>query len=63
MNTKSVGMLVGILTGFTVGIAVGMAVAPRPGMETREKIANRVKWQFLSPRERYLYLWKRTCGV
>jgi hypothetical protein len=60
---KSLGAFIGIITGFAVGVAVGMAVAPRPGDETREKIKKRVKWQFWSPRQRYQYLWKRTCGV
>ncbi len=60
---KAAKTLVGMALGFAVGVAVGMAVAPRPGDETREKIRNRVRWQFWSPKQRYMYLWKRTCGV
>jgi gas vesicle protein len=63
VNDKSLLTVAGILTGLTAGIVIGIALAPMSGKDARHKIAGRVKWSLLSPREKYLYLWKRTCGV
>lgn len=62
-NNKSLLTIAGVITGLAAGLVIGITLAPMPGRDARSKIADRIRWSFLSPKERYLYLWKRTCGV
>jgi len=59
-NTRTC-VIFGLAAGLAAGLAIGMAIAPRPGEETREMLLTRLKWLTWSPKERYMYLWKRTC--
>ena len=61
MNDRHTNTIIGLIAGLTVGLAIGVALAPRPGKDTRKKLATRLKWMTWSPEERYKYLWHRTC--
>ena len=62
-SSKSNRAVIGLAIGLAIGSAVGLAYAPQPGTETRNKVFARLKWLLWSPKERYLYLWKKTCRV
>jgi gas vesicle protein len=61
MNDNDKLTFVGLAAGLTVGLTLGILFAPRPGKEIREKIGDRINWALWSPKEKYAYLWKRTC--
>ena len=55
----ALGYLTGAAIGFSLGIVIGFLYAPHSGRKTREQLRQRIMWVFMSPRQRYAYLWRR----
>ena len=68
MSNKN--LAIGFALGLGIGAIVGLLYAPNTGEKTREllskksgaalkRMGSNLKWTLMTPRERYMYLWKR----
>lgn len=61
------GLSLGLTVGLSIGASLGFIYAPREGEELRETLKKtingclfKIRWQFMSPEERYVYFWARS---
>jgi len=60
MNDGDKLTIIGLAAGFAAGLVLGLMYAPKPGVATRNRLADRVNWLLWTPEERYLHLWGKT---